>query len=96
MTAHSNQYFLDFNESFYLVIQVYFQCNLFFISNGFLVNSILPSIWYTYTHVWPSGESLTNFVALLCIEVVYVLCHCFIGTEWLNEDGRGLFDIYVS
>jgi len=34
----------------------------------------LPFFRYTYTHVRPTGESLTNYVALLSVEVGQAFC----------------------
>ena len=39
-----------------------------FVNNNLLVNSFPPSI-YMYKQVWAWGESLTNFVTILCVAV---------------------------
>jgi len=74
LTQHAvnKQFFLFYrvNKAYNLVIQQFFQHNLLFANNGLLVNSFLPppSV-YTYTHVRSTGESLTNYVALLRVEI---------------------------
>ena len=45
------------------------QRNLPFVNNGLLVNLVSSPSIYVYAQIRPSGESLTNYVALLWIEV---------------------------
>jgi len=70
-----NQYFFVFypvQYVYWLAIQPYLQQNVLFINNAVLVNSIPhptpPPPGYMHTQVRPSGEFLTNYVALLWIE----------------------------
>ena len=69
-----NQYlfvFTEFRTACYLVLQPYFERNLVFVSNGVLVNlpPPLPPPRYMYTQARPSGESLSNYVVLLWVDV---------------------------
>jgi hypothetical protein len=60
------------------------------VNNGLLVNSVLPHphphFRCMYTHVWHSGESLTNCVALLWVEVGQPSLSCYVATECSSLD----------
>jgi hypothetical protein len=58
---------MEFNKTYYHVIQPYIERNLLFANNGLLFNSIPPL--FDIIQVQPSGESLTNYVALLWVKV---------------------------
>jgi len=58
---------MEFCQAYYHVIQPHIKRNLLLVSNILLVNSIPPL--FDIIHVQPSGEPLTNYVALLWVKV---------------------------
>ena len=82
------QYFFVLYPVQYLVSQPYFWHNFLFANNNALVNSITPPLRLMYTQLWPSGESLTNYMTLLCAEfdqpwpIPWLHRHCAYVFKW--------------
>ena len=52
------------------VSRIFIVTNLLFVNDGLRVNPTpAPLFGYMFTHARPSGESLTNYVAVLSVEV---------------------------